>query len=241
MTPPWLAVMVFFVALLQSLSGFGFALIVMPLTTLAIGLRTAAPLVALEGLTLYAVNLVRYRRAINVGEVLRLGVASAPGVLVGIWALSNVDEAIIKPLLGLLLIAYAVYALVHPTATRPCARRWVYPAGFVAGCLGGAYNTPGPPVIVYGSLRQWSKDEFRAVLQSLFFLNAVLIVALHCAAHHLTATVFTLYLYAVPALLLGILVSSRVDVKLNRDRFRVVVAVMILMLGLSLVLRVWRR
>jgi uncharacterized membrane protein YfcA len=236
MTTVLVATIVFLAAFVQTLSGFGFALIVMPLISIVIGLRTAAPLVALAGLTLYTINLIRYRQAVNVKEVLRLGAASALGIPVGIWALANVNESIIKPLLGLILIAYAVYALVRPAAPRLRSHHWVYPAGFIAGCLGGAYNTPGPPVIVYGSLRQWPKEEFRAVLQSLFFLNAMLIVASHYIAHHLTATVLTFYLHAVPALLLGILAGSHVDRRLNKDRFRTIVAWMILILGLSLVL-----
>ncbi|MFQ5856424.1 MAG: hypothetical protein ACE5LU_12350, partial [Anaerolineae bacterium] len=78
---------------------------------------------------------------------------------------------VVKRLLGLILIAYACYTLAHPVTPRLSSRRWVYPVGFVAGCLGGAYNTPGPPVIVYGSLRQWPKQEFRAMLQAFFCLN----------------------------------------------------------------------
>ncbi|HBY93574.1 MAG: sulfite exporter TauE/SafE family protein [Ardenticatenaceae bacterium] len=227
---------VFLAAFLQTLSGFGFALVVMPLITIAMGLRTAAPLVALAGLTLYTVNLIRYHRRINLGEVLRLAAASAPGIPVGIWILVNVDESVIRPLLGLILIAYAVSRVVHPAAAHPHSHRWVYPAGFVAGCLSGAYNTPGPPIILYGSLRQWPKEEFRAVLQALFFLNATLTVASHVVAHSLTPAVLTSYAYAAPALLLGVLAGSCVDSRVNKDYFRTLVTVMILILGLSLVL-----
>jgi uncharacterized membrane protein YfcA len=229
-------VTVFAAAFLQSLSGFGFAIIVMPLLTLILGLQTAAPMVALAGLTVYTINLVRYRRAIDVGEVLRLGAASTLGVVLGIWVLANVEESIVERVLGLILIAYAAYTWIRPAVLRPLSRRWVYPAGFLAGCLGGAYNTPGPPVIVYGSLRQWPKDEFRAVLQALFFINALLVVTSHLMAHHVTPRVLTFYLYAVPALALGILAGSRVDSKVDRERFRTLVMAMILVLGLSLLL-----
>jgi uncharacterized membrane protein YfcA len=236
MTEALIVAIVFAAAFLQSLSGFGFAIIIMPLATLALGLRTAAPMVALAGLTVYSINLVRYRRAINVREVLRLGAASVLGVLLGIWVLANVDESAVKRVLGLILIAYATYSLLRPSLARPLSPWWVVPAGFLAGCLGGAYNTPGPPVIVYGALRQWPKDEFRAVLQGLFFINGVLVVASHAVAHHVTAEVLTYYLYAVPALGVGILVGARVDDKVDRERFRTLVTMMILALGLSLVL-----
>ena len=44
--------------------------------------------------------------------------------------------------------------------------------GFFAGILGGAYNTNGPPVVIYGSLRKWSPATFRATLQGYFFMAA---------------------------------------------------------------------
>ncbi|MEK9162752.1 MAG: hypothetical protein AAB261_05575 [Chloroflexota bacterium] len=46
MTLLLLVVIIFVAALLQSLSGFAFALITMPLVALVVGIRTATPLVA---------------------------------------------------------------------------------------------------------------------------------------------------------------------------------------------------
>ena len=107
MTAILVALLVFAAVFVQTLSGFGFALIVMPIITLLLGLGRAAPLVALLGLTAYSINLVRYRRSVNLKELLRLGGACALGVPIGIWALIHVDESIIKPVMGLVLILYA--------------------------------------------------------------------------------------------------------------------------------------
>lgn len=236
MTGLSIAAIVLVAAFLQSLSGFGFAIVVMPMLTLMLGLRTAAPLVALTALMVYAINVSRFRRAINAGEVLRLGLASALGVPIGVWTVSYVDATVVEQALGLLLSLFALYSLARPRAAWNLSPRWVYPAGFLAGCLGGAYNTPGPPAIVYGTLRQWPRDEFRAGLQTLFLANGVLVVASHLVAGHLTVPVLTYCLYTVPALALGILLASRVDNRVDRERFRMLVSVMILLLGLSLLL-----
>ena len=227
---------VFCASLVQSLSGFGFALIIMPLVTLIAGLQTAAPMVALTALTVYSINLIRYRRAIDVGAALRLGIGSALGVPLGIWVLTNVDEALVKQVMGVILIAYAAYALARPTTSWRPSPYWAYPVGFLAGCLSGAYNAPGPPVIIYGSLRQWPRDEFRAVLQAIFFVNGTLVVSSHLLAHRVTVEVLTLFLCAVPALVLGILVGSRLDRLVDRRRFRIVVISLIGVMGLALVL-----
>lgn len=236
MTNTLIVALVFVAAVIQSFAGFGFAAIIMPLITIMVGLSTAAPLVALAGLTTYTIMLIRYRQAINVKEVLHLVAASVFGVPVGLWLLSNVSEMLVKQVMGVALIAYAIYALLRPTTTRIPSRLWAYPAGFAAGCLGGAYNTPGPPVIVYTSLQQWPRDKFRGVLQAFFFVNGVMVVTSHWLAHHMTTTILALYAYAAPAILLGNMVGTRLDHRVNRARFRTAVAVMILILGLFLLL-----
>ena len=241
MTTAWIVLLVFVAAVLQSLAGFGFALILMPLVTLVIDLKTAAPLIALAGLTVYTVNLIRFHRAVNLKELARLVAASVVGIAIGIWLLVRVDELTITRAMGAILIAYAGYALLRPAAGRRPAQWWAYPAGFLAGCLGGAYNTPGPPVVVYGSLRQWSKDEYRAILQTLFFINGVLIVSSHLVAGHMVPPVWTFYAWAVPALLVGLWAGARLDRYVNQERFRTLVTTMILVLGVSLLLGLGRR
>jgi uncharacterized membrane protein YfcA len=235
MTAALIVAVVLLAAFLQCLTGFGFAAIIMPLLTLLLGLHTAAPLVALAGLTVYSINLVRYRQSIDRGEASRLIAASIVGVPVGIWVLTSVDASAVSRVLGWLLVLYAVYALLRPRMARPLSRWWVYPAGFLAGCLGGAYNTPGPPVIVYGSQRQLPKDQYRAVLQALFFFNAAVVVTAHLLARNMTQQVFTYYLYALPALGIGIFAGVRVDRRVDPARFRILVSVMTLALGLLLV------
>jgi len=226
---------VLFAAFVQTLSGFGFALMVMPLLTILVGLRRAAPLVALAGLTLYLLNLIRHRRALDPKEVLRLMAASVPGIFVGIWVLSHVQEKLVTAILGGVLILYAVYELSKPETLLLRSAAWAYPAGFVAGCLGGAYNTPGPPLVAYGSMRGWPKEKFRGILQAVFLMNASLVVTSHYLAHHITGQIVRWYLCSVPAVLVGAFVGSRLDGYLDRKRFRKLVTAMILLLGVSLI------
>jgi hypothetical protein len=225
---------VFGAAVLQALAGFGFALILMPVVTLALGVRTAAPLVALIALTLYVVNVARYWSALNWREISRLGVTVALGVPAGILAVTATQESIIKMVLGALLIGYALLGLAQPAPGRACGPGWAYAAGFLSGVLGGAYNTPGPPLAVYGSMRRWHREEFRGALQALFLVSALLTVGAHAVARNLTPSILLLYSGAAPVLALGILVGTRLDRRVNAHGFRRIVLGMILALGLSL-------
>ena len=262
MTTILFAIIVLFAALLQTISGFGFALLAMPLATLAfsvaapgvMGVRIAAPLVAMTGFTLYAVNLLRYRQALQWHAVTRLALAAACGIPLGIWMVATVNETVVKLILAAVLILYALNSLLRPlltlapTSLTPTAGRaggadsafvlagaGVYLAGFLAGLLGGAYNTPGPPVIIYGTLQGWPRNEFRSILQALFLFSSALVIVSHLVAGHLTATVWTHYLIGLPALLLGVGLGAQVDRRLDHDRFRQVLNVMILLTGLVLI------
>ena len=236
MTDLLLFSIVFLAALLQTTSGFGFALMAMPLVALVIGVKAAAPLVALVGWTLYAVNLVRYRRSVERRVVLPLAVAVALGVPFGVWALNNLDEDIVKSALGVILIAYALYSLWRPQAAPLRSELWAWPAGFLAGVLGGAFNTPGPPVIIYGNLRQWSRNLFRSTLQALFLFSSSLVILSHIAAGNLTAATIPTYLLLVPALLLGVWVGSIIDRRISNERFRLLVIVLILATGVLMLI-----
>lgn len=230
-----LASIVFATVLLQTVSGFGFALMAMPLISLAVGVKVAAPLVAMIGFTLYAVNLLRYRRSLDLPQVARLGAAAALGVPVGVWAFSSLSDDVVKSILGVILIGYACYALLKPeTAWSLRTNLWDYPVGFLAGCLGGAFNTPGPPVIIYGNLKQWPRDEFRSILQALFLFSSSLVILAHGLAGHLTGPIVRNYLLTIPALALGVLAGSKIDRRLDSQRFRLLVVAMILVTGVLL-------
>lgn len=235
----FLVIVTFFATTVQTLAGFAFALIMMPIVTMILGVRTAAPLIALTALTLYGVNIFRYHESLNVSELWRLGAVA--GVPIGIWVVANANEAFVKVLLGLILIGSGLYGLTRPSPLRPCSPRWAYLAGFISGSLGGAYNTSGPPLAIYGALRQWPKDEFRAGLQSLFFVSGAFTVISHAAANHLSSKVLELYAWTPPALLLGILTGAWMDRYMDKERFRLLVLVLILVLGVSLALNLGRR
>lgn len=208
----------------------------MPLLVLLLGIRAAAPLVAMTGSTLYAVNLLRHRQHVDLPEVGRLAIAAALGVPAGVWILSSLDSGIVEALLGVLLVSAAIYSLWQPTVRHRLPSAAAYPVGFLAGCLGGAYNTPGPPLIVYGALKEWPRDVFRSVLQALFLFNGLLVILVHAVAGNLTAGTVHSYILALPALLLGVGVGTLVDRRLSGQRFRLLISCMILMLGVSLLL-----
>ena len=231
----WLvAVIIFLAVLTQTATGFGLALVSMGLLVQLLGIQVAAPLVALTAASLELILLVRYRDALNWKAVWRLSAASMAGIPLGILALRHVNDKVILTVLGLVIVGYAAYALTNPRMPE-LQPGWAWGFGFLAGLLSGAYNTGGPPAVIYGNTRRWSPAEFKSNLQSFFLLNDVLVITGHAVSHHLTPVVWANYWLALPALALGLVAGLSLERLVHPAAFRKIVLLLLIVAGLRLI------
>ena len=220
----------------QSLTGFGVALVTMALLPSILGLQVATPLVALVGIVLEFLMLVRYREAIRIKSILGLVLFAMLAIPFGVVYFSRLDENIALFVLGLIIMAYALYALIGfrmPELGHPA---WAWLFGFVGGLLGGAYNTSGPPAVVYGNCRKWSPEEFKSNLAGYFMVGSTVVVGTHWVSGNFTHTVWVNFWITIPALLLGFLLGQGMDKWLKPELFRKIVLVLLVILGLRLMM-----
>jgi uncharacterized membrane protein YfcA len=227
---------VFLAVFTQSLSGFGVALVAMALLPSLIDIQVAIPLVALIALVLEIVLVIRYRHAMEVRAIFRIVLAALIGIPIGVYFLSHVNEKIALLILGLVITGYAVYALLGLKLPRLEQSFWPYLAGLFGGLLGGAYNTSGPPVILYGDCRRWPPDEFKSNLQGYFVIISIGIVASHALNRNLTPRVWHLFWSTTPFVLIGIIAGLSLDRWLNPITFRKLVLILLVVMGLRLML-----
>jgi uncharacterized membrane protein YfcA len=231
----WVGLVVFLAVFTQSLSGFGSALVAMSLLPAIVGIRVATPLVALVGFTLEIVLIVRYRQSLDVRAIWRIVLAALIGIPLGVYFLSNVDEKLSLALLGVVLTGYAMYALLGlkmPSLDRPV---WAYLAGLFGGLLGGAYNTSGPPVIVYADCNHWPPDAFKSNLQGYFIISSVIVVASHAMSGNFTSQVWNLFWWTIPFIAIGLVAGLSLDHRLNPLLFRRLVLVLLVAMGIRLI------
>jgi len=87
---------IFLSTLVRSTFGFGNALIAMPLLALVIGVKEATPLVALVGLVISLIMLLREWRALVWKDTLVLLISSLAGLPLGIYLLTAFPESVVR-------------------------------------------------------------------------------------------------------------------------------------------------
>jgi len=206
-------------AFVRSAIGFGDALVAMGLITNWIGLQTAAPLVALVGTFISSVILAAQWRQLNLQSALPLIISTLVGIPIGLALLKLAPESIARTVLGVLLITYGAYGLLDLKLPVMTTDRFASLFGFVAGVLGGAYNTNGPAIVVYGTLKRWQPEQFRLTLQGYFFFTNFLIIAGHAISGLWTTQVWSLFFVSLPAVGISVWLGSIANQHIKRELF----------------------
>lgn len=232
-----IALIIFAAALTQGAAGFGSAMVSMALLPFFLDVKTAVPLVAINGLIITASIFFRLRKSFNFKRILPLTLGSFFGLGPGIYFLKHADAALVKGVLGVFLIIYSLYTLFVKDLKVQGEKLTGFLFGIVSGCLGGAFTTNGPPAIIYASMQDWDRDETAVTLQAYFFISACILVAAYSAGGLVTHDVLSLWIKVLPGLAAGLAAGAFIYRRLSTEAFRKAVLALLLVLGGLLVFR----
>ena len=88
------AAVIFLAGLIQGLSGFGSALVAVPLLALLIPMETVVPLMTLLAIAISVFNLLHLRHAVQLQPVLRLLAGYVLGTPLGLYFLTRAPETL---------------------------------------------------------------------------------------------------------------------------------------------------
>ncbi len=221
--------------LIQGLSGFGSALVAVPLMAMLLPVQTVVPLMALLGTSISTFNLLHLRHAVELRPISRLLAGYLIGTPLGLVFLTHAPADLILGLLGAFISLYALFAL----SGRYPRSRWLRDSrltlGMLSGAMGSAFSTNGPPIILHVAARpEWSADRQKSVLV-VFLLSAGLItLAALTIGGLISAEVLLWLLWVSPLLLAGTLSGTFIYRRLGDRGYKQLTYLLILVTGLLL-------
>lgn len=156
------------------------------------------------------------------------------GLIAGI-ALARVTDALwLKPVFAVFVVAVAAHQLANPTALAPLSRPVASAVLFAGGVVHGVFATGGPLTVFVASRTLSDKSAFRATLAAVWVvLNLLLLPRLWLDGSLSRSTLPVSGLMLLP-LGAGIAAGEWVHHRLPEERFRRVVAVLLLGAGATL-------
>lgn len=236
MFTPFLISAIFLLAgFVQGMTGFGSALVAIPLLSLVIDIKSAVPLCILNSLVITTYLSLKMRRHLELQKIAPICIAAIPGIIVGSTILKRVSSALIQTILGALLIAYSLHSLFNAPKPRKLHRIWSYIAGFLSGAIGAAFSAGGPPTIIYATLNDWKKDTIKATLSGFFLFNSYLIAAVHAVNGLTTLDIFTYFMISAPFVLLGTVLGTICYGKIPQELYLQIIFAFLTVMGIIMI------
>lgn len=226
--------------IVKGATGLGYASSALPFLVFAVGLRHAMAIVLLPAIaTNIAVALGNGHLRETLQRFAALYVAMLPGIAVGLWLLVGTAPETAVLVLGVIVVAYALFALAKPSLSLPgrLAGPLQIPVGFLNGVLTGLTGSQVMPLVPF--VMALGLDPARLVQAiNLGVLLASLVLAAGLVLSGAVGdTMLIVSLFAVLPALAGVEIGRRLQPLIPAAHFRSVVLIVLLVSGVGMLLR----
>ncbi len=204
-----LAVIAFVASVTRGFSGFGSALIFMPLAGTAVAPKTAAALLLIIDFVSAAPLVPNAWKIAQRKTVGMMALGALVGVPVGTWALTRLDPVVTRWIIAslvLVLLALLISGWRYRGNPHPAIATGV---GGLAGLCSGLAQTGGPPIVTFWLGQPIASAVARANIVLYFGVSDIFSIATYLLSGLLTADVARLCLIIGPIYAFGLFLGAQ--------------------------------
>lgn len=226
------ALVVLATACTQAVVGFGFALLTVPIMMQIVGLQQAVILASLIGT---ANNVFQYRdlkHNQDKTQVRRFLLASCIGAPFGLIAFIYANQNALKIILGVGVL-FGVVLLVRGRDLTNAHVSLDWSMGVISGFLLTSTSTNGPPLVFALQARKSDPKVFRSTLNMVFLISGLYGLVLFAVFGEIALADVWIAAALLPSMVVGVYAGRYIRNRVNPDRFRRLVLVLLFVAGLS--------
>ena len=207
----------------QAVTGFGFALLAVPLLALVMPVNTAVVVGSIASLAMSVVTAIRDRDHVHWRTAAVITAVAIVGMPLGLYLLVALPAPALTALVGVAVLVSTLLVWLRPTL--PEGRGTLTCIGLLVGALTTATGTNGPPLVAAFQSLGYGKQAFRATIAAIFVGCGVVSIGFFAFGHELTAAAVQACLVGVPGGFIGWWAGDDIFRRLDTHVFRVVVLV----------------
>jgi len=226
------ATIILFTSIVQSIAGFGFSLLAVPLMVLFVDLRQAVIVATLLGTVSNFGQAWQLRHFQNKPIARRFILASCLGAPFGFALFRYGNQSAMKVLLGVAVL-FGVWMLARGRDMQNAHVSLDWIMGVLSGVLLLATSTNGPPIVFTLQARRLEPDAQRATLNLIFSVTAVFSLLVFALSGKINSDELYVALVATPIMLLGVYAGIVLRKHINAVAFGRMVLILLTLGGLS--------
>ncbi len=232
----YLAAVIFAAYFVRGITGFGSALVAVPLLVLVLPLTLVVPTIVLLDYLASMSHGIRHFKHIQWRDLLPMLPFTLSGILIALYLLRQLQPGLLTEALGVFIILYALYSLL-PLPPLRGSRIWAIPLGGLTGLIGTVFGTGGPFTVIYLGLRNLDKAAFRGTVATFFAIDGGMRLIGFTASGFYGRDNLLLVLCALPIMALALYAGGHIHTNLSRLAFGRLVSLVLFGSGIALLLK----
>ena len=223
---------------IKGVAGFGDPLVLNPMLSMFLDNKTISSTNLLISGPINLYMAWANRKFFSLRKVAPIAVFLVIGIIPGTLLLKYATSWILKMSLGVIVILIGIQMLLQKKtdAEEKNNRYAMAVMSFLSGVTSGLYGI-NLFIVAYIERTSSNRNEFRGNLCFAFALDNLIRLVAYFAGGILNKEIWMLVLLAVPGVVAGLYVSSKVDKKLREETVRLIVITIFILGGLSVIIK----
>ena len=234
MVPDLLAVaaIICIAAFLQSISGFGFSLLAMPLLSVFVDIHDAVVIATLCGIFTNAVHLKKDHHLVERSVARRISLSALIGMPLGAVVLSLFSATQMRVIISAVTVVL-VFLMMRHFVLKVENTKVDIVLGALSGLLATSVSTNGPPLVFLLQSKQLDPWRLRATLAYVFTVSGCASFAVLMMAGKGSVDAVQYALLSLPAMSLGTVIGRRTRNYVTQEVFKRMMYVLLLATAVS--------
>lgn len=219
-------------AVLQSISGFGFSLLAMPLLSIFVDIQDAVVIATLCGIFTNAVHLRKDFQLVERSIARRISLSALIGMPLGVVVLSVFSATHMRAIIGAVIVVL-VFLMMRNFVLKTENTNVDIVLGAFSGLLATSVSTNGPPLVFLLQSKQLDPWRLRATLAYVFTISGCASFIVLMIAGKGSIEAFQYAMLSLPAMYLGTVVGRRARLRVTQEAFKRLMYVLLLATAVS--------
>ncbi|PAV31486.1 hypothetical protein CIL05_02190 [Virgibacillus profundi] len=222
-------------SILQTSTGFGFSIMATPFLLIMFEPREAIQINLILSLVISCALIMKIRHDVDKGIMKKFIIGSIVGLPVGITVFSLIDTTFLKLGVSILILVLTTLLILNFRISRTTNR------DFAVGGLSGAFTTsigmPGPPILLYFSGTDTTKEQLRATTLAFYLFIYFVSLIIQVIFAGTSKEIWISGLKGLPLVIIGLIVGQILFKWINQKLFRLLTYGLLFFTGVYLLLQ----
>ena len=219
-------------AVLQTISGFGFSLLAMPLLSIFVDIQDAVVIATLCGIFTNAVHLRKDFQLVERSIARRISLSALIGMPLGVVVLSVFSATHMRAIIGAVIVVL-VFLMMRNFILKTENTNVDIVLGAFSGLLATSVSTNGPPLVFLLQSKQLDPWRLRATLAYVFTISGCASFIVLMIAGKGSIEAFQYAMLSLPAMYLGTVVGRKARLRVTQEAFKRLMYVLLLATAVS--------